>query len=76
MEEDQRQVRKKLSKKIMKRPRPDSNRGITVLQTAALPLGYEAVLATYTIITTSGIVSVVATTVNCRKENRLNGVPT
>jgi integrase len=24
------------------RPRPDSNRGITVLQTAALPLGYEA----------------------------------
>ncbi len=25
-----------------KRPRPDSNRGITVLQTAALPLGYEA----------------------------------
>ena len=26
------------------RPRPDSNRGITVLQTAALPLGYEAEL--------------------------------
>ena len=25
-----------------KRPRPDSNRGIAVLQTAALPLGYEA----------------------------------
>ena len=24
------------------RPRPDSNRGIAVLQTAALPLGYEA----------------------------------
>ncbi len=29
-----------------KRPRPDSNRGITVLQTAALPLGYEAQIDT------------------------------
>jgi hypothetical protein len=26
----------------LERPRPDSNRGMTVLQTVALPLGYEA----------------------------------
>lgn len=31
-----------IKEKRGKRPRPDSNRGITVLQTAALPLGYEA----------------------------------